>query len=178
MKIALFKGNGLVSRLIRWQTRSDYSHAAVIGPSGEVYESREFKGVRKLRTLAEAAGVAKVDVFEVQTVPEQDLRILAYLDLQVGKGYDYWSILRFVSRRNKENRWSRSRLFCSEYVFLAFAEAGIALLSRVESSQVSPALLSMSPLLDSLTTNKGENETAPIGGLVRLAGGLLKRVTP
>jgi len=54
-------------------------------------------------------------------------------------------VFRFVTRWRKEQdeKW-----FCSELVFQAFKEAGVDLLERIECSQVSPTVLSFSPLLN------------------------------
>lgn len=43
--VCLHRGTSVVSRLIRWQNRSDYSHASLMLPMGQHIESREGKGV-------------------------------------------------------------------------------------------------------------------------------------
>lgn len=148
MLIALHKGRGLISRLIGWQTRSAYTHASIVLDSGEVIEAREFQGVRLLPHLPSDEDI---DVFEVTGVTatasaDQRRVITAWLMSQLGKPYDYTMVARFVSRR-QESRKSSGKWFCSELVFAALQKAGVNLLARCEPWEVSPALLSKSPLL-------------------------------
>lgn len=151
MKILLFKGKGVVSKLIQWQTRSEYSHAAVM--VGEtVYEAREFKGVRKIElgTHSELTPESFLNchMFTVLTNDVQDKTIVDFLEKQVGKKYDYSSVARFVSRR-QASRKASGKWFCSELVYAAFQQAGIDLLREgsIEPWAVSPHILSLSPSL-------------------------------
>lgn len=143
--VALFQGPGLVSRLIRWQTRSAYSHAAIVLPSGAVIESREGIGVRQLSALEPKHG-EEIDFFAVDVTDEQLAALTRFLHRQLGKKYDWTMVARFVTRR-QESRASRGRWFCSELVFAAFQVAGIHLLRGTEPWEVSPGLLARSPLL-------------------------------
>lgn len=142
MKILLFRGRGFLSRLIRWQTRSAYSHAAVLLDDQHIIEAWQGAGVR----LKRMTDWADVDVFEpVVTLDAHQLaKVRLFLVEQTGRGYDYWGVLRFISRRRlpENGKW-----FCSELVFEAFRQAGMTLLERIDASEVSPQLLSLSPLL-------------------------------
>ncbi|MEW6306060.1 MAG: hypothetical protein AB1705_21495 [Verrucomicrobiota bacterium] len=135
----------MIGRLIRWQTRSPYSHASIVFEGGRVIESREFIGVRQLASLQPQPG-ERIDLYRVPLTGDQCEAIRAFLYAQLGKPYDYTSVLRFISRR-KASRESGHRWFCSELVFAAFHHAGVRLLDRVEPWAVSPGLLSLSPLL-------------------------------
>lgn len=140
-RILLFRGRGVISTLIRWQTRSGYSHAALLLPDGQILESWQGAGVR-MRTLADWSNV---DCFGVEGVTtEQWRQAVEFAKAQIGAGYDYVSVMRFISRRNapENGRW-----FCSELVFAALLFAGVKLLARVEAAEVSPAMVSLSPLL-------------------------------
>lgn len=143
--IALFRGPGIVSRLIRWQTRSAYSHAAIVMPCGNVIESREGKGVRQLTKL-EPTAKERIDLFTVEVTETQLQDIAWFLNEQLGKKYDWTMVARFVTRR-QESRSSSEKWFCSELVFAAFQQAGIDLLRATEPWEVSPGLLARSPLL-------------------------------
>lgn len=145
LQIALHRGNGIVSRLIRWQQRGEWSHASVILRSGAVIESREFIGVRQLPKLTAAKGEF-IQVFNVECTDEQADAIEAFLQKQVGKKYDYPMVFGFVSRSTKEGRDSEGKWFCSELAFDAFRAGGIHLLARIEPWEVSPPHLSYSPL--------------------------------
>ncbi len=144
VKILLHRGRGAISKLIQWQTRSPYSHASLLFDNGQVVEAREFKGVRWLKRPDWEK--EEIDVFEVETTPEQNSAIWIFVNCQCGKPYDYTMVARFVSRR-QETRKSSGKWFCSELVFAAFQKAGIELLARTEPWEVSPGLLAKSPLL-------------------------------
>ena len=140
--VLLFHGRGLISAAIRWQTRSRYSHAALRLPDGRIVESWQGSGVR-VRTLADWTGIEAYAV-RGMTPAHWDLA-LSYACAQAGAGYDYWGVVRFVSRRHMpDNR----RWFCSELVFASLQWAGVQLLSRIDAAEVSPGMLALSPLLE------------------------------
>lgn len=148
LQIALHRCTGIVSRLIRWQQRGEWSHASVILRSGAVIESREFIGVRQLPKLAPAKGEI-IQVFNVECTDEQADAIESFLKSQVGKPYDWPMVFGFVSRSSKEGQESGGKWFCSELAFAAFQRGGIDLLARIDPWEVSPPHLSYSPLITS-----------------------------
>lgn len=141
MRILLFKGKGLISRLIQWQTRGSYSHAAILFDDGVLIEAVEGRGVRK-RGYDPAEGADEFEIVNLRL--DRMPRLRDFAEKQVGKGYDYLAILRFIDReRMPENdKW-----FCSELAFAALKEAGVIALERIDESNVSPHLLSISPFL-------------------------------
>lgn len=143
MRIVLYKSPGFISKLIKWQTRSCYSHAALWLVSREVlWESQYGKGVIFTNSPTFSC---EVDVFSI--VGDCDYsKVIKFVEAQEGKKYDYTSVLRFISRR-QESRKSRGKWFCSELVFAALEKGGLKLFSRCEPWEVSPGLLSMSPFL-------------------------------
>lgn len=145
LTICLHSSNSLVSRLIRWQTRSGYSHASFEFPDGMVMESREWKGVRML-TAHEQADGETIDRFTVYATPFQAAKVRAFCFDQLGKPYDWTMVARFVTRR-QESRASSGKWFCSELVFAACLHAGIVLLRDTQPWEVSPGLLARSPFL-------------------------------
>ncbi len=148
MKIALFNSNSFIGRCIKWQSRGKFSHAAIISNFGEIYESREFVGVRKMPTLHAALGGAhdRVELFNVDLTPQQTVSVIRFCESHLGKPYDYLSVLRFITR-HKEDRASRAKWFCSEFVFDAFKSAGVELFRDTHGWEVSPDLLRRSPLV-------------------------------
>lgn len=139
--VLLFRGREPLSAMIRWQTRSVYSHAALLLDNGCVIEAISGRGVR----LVPPIDLSAVDVFDVSGMSERQWgRAIQFARHQIGCGYDYWAIIRFISRNRMpyNHKW-----FCSELVFAAIAQAGVNLLERVEPWAVSPGLLAMSPLL-------------------------------
>jgi len=141
MKILLFKGKGIISALIRWQTRSAYSHAALLFDDGWIIEAWQGAGVRRKR-LDDWTNVEAFDIPGITSVHVTDA--WKFATEQIGSGYDYWSVLRFIDRRHmpENKKW-----FCSELVFEALRQAGIQLLARIDASEVSPGLLSLSTRL-------------------------------
>jgi uncharacterized protein YycO len=144
MKIALFKGSGIIATLIRWQSRSSYAHAAVIDENGVVYEALT-TGVRSAQLWTTDHTRSDYDLFEVETTPEQNDMMRSFLWRQLGKRYDFTMVLRFLTRE-QETRNSTGKWFCSELVFAAFAYAGIKLFERTEPWEVSPGMLARTPL--------------------------------
>ena len=142
-KVLLFKGRGMFSRLIRWQTNGQYSHAAIQLPDGRIIEA--WHKPAQVRVRPPLRDWSNVDAFSVQGMSEAKWKVVAdFLEDQIGKKYDFGGVMRFVTRwrKPKDDKW-----FCSELVFQAIKEAGVDLLSRIECSQVSPTVLSFSPLL-------------------------------
>ena len=145
--ILLYKGKSLTSRLIKWQSRGEYSHAAILF-GDKVYESREFSGVscRDIEAIDAAADCYVLSEHGVYLLPGGQSE--RWLQEQCGKKYDYAMVLDFVLRRRKqESRRSSNKWFCSELAFMFFDEKlGIKLLNT-DACMVSPHLLSLSPLI-------------------------------
>jgi hypothetical protein len=143
-RVLLFRGTGLVGWLIKWQTRSPYSHAALLYPDGRtVIEAREFRGVRE-HVLTEKEW-EQVDVFEVPEMDEDQWRaVWVKARGLLGLPYDYWAVLKFVSRRpaRQNGRW-----FCSELVCNVLASVGCRLLERMPCHETHPGHLRLSPKL-------------------------------
>lgn len=150
MRFVLYSNQkSIISKLIRWQTRGQYSHAALLTSDGSIIESMEGIGVRSRSSITEGAEGDSYDVFTVQTTENQDKIIEMFAGHQIGKKYDYLGILRFLTREPNYNQ--KNRYFCSELVFDAFGYAGIDLFKDMQGWEVSPALLSHTPLATKLT---------------------------
>ncbi len=126
--IALYRGSGLLSRVIRWQTRSEYSHAAWVRADGSVIEAWGFYGVRHVATpWSIHREKESVDLWAVDGITRTQTRLVEnFLVSQLGQSYDWLSVLRFVSRQPApdDERW-----FCSELVAEALRKAGLPLLN-------------------------------------------------
>ena len=164
IQIAAYQGTSFISRLIRWQTRSVYSHIAVrftkdiwvkrgggresLINAGAVVEAWN-GGVRQVRNLSAAhTPGTRVDLFEfvIPLSETEEQAFAAFLLSQVGKGYDYRAIFRFITRA-PINHWNKTKWFCSELAFEACLTAGRDLLARTAAWKVPPAWVPMSPLL-------------------------------
>jgi len=143
-KILLFKGGDWISWVVKWQSRSIYSHAALLIPgTSTCIESYPGVGVRK-RELTEADW-NRIDSYDVRGMtPEMWGAAVEFAERQLGRSYDWRGVLRFVDKlpARDNNRW-----FCSELVHKAIAESGVRLLERISSAEVAPMHLGISPLL-------------------------------
>lgn len=141
--IALHKGPGLIGTLIRWQTRSAYSHASLLCVGDGVIEAREGHGVRRMTKL-DPKPSEEIDLFCIAAASPMQLHaVWAFAQAQVGKPYDYTMVARFISRRQASRKES-GRWFCSELAFAAFLHAGLPLLRDTQPWEVSPGLLARS----------------------------------
>ena len=143
MKILGYRGKSVVSRMIQLQTRSKYSHIAVMLDDSTTIEAWQGTGVRQIPDpLYGHSKGTNVDVFRI----DENIDVTAaanFLRSQLGKKYDYSSVFRFVSRR-KAN--SNTKMFCSELAELAMIEGGLTLL-RGNPSEHSPRDTLLSPYL-------------------------------
>lgn len=147
--VQLHSGRSLISRLIKWQTRSPVSHASVLFTSDDtVLESIEGVGVRAVSAKHYAKDLAegRITQYRVPKLSRVQVKTIRdFMTAELGAGYDYGSVLKFITRRKAAHN---ARWFCSELVFAAFAAAGVPLLQNVEAWAVSPGDLAMSPVLE------------------------------
>jgi uncharacterized protein YycO len=152
-KILMFRGGNPISWLVKVQTRSIYSHVAMLVPgTNRCVESYPGKGVQE-RELTDK-DMHEIDMYDVKGMnAEMWDYAISFARAQMGQGYDWHSVMRFVSKiPAREN----SRWFCSELVHKAIAEAGVRLLERIPSANVAPAHIAISPLLVAVT-NEPDN---------------------
>lgn len=145
LEVLLFRGTGLLDRLIQWQTRGPYCHAAFLFPDGRQAESYPGVGVQMLPRFCDHG--CKVDRFEVEISEEQVRDLVASVEKELGSRYDWWGDFCFLTRTHR-GRADAGRWFCSELVFEKLAEQGVALLRATEAFVVSPSLLGRSPILN------------------------------
>lgn len=165
-------GSGVFSRLIRWQQRSSVSHAAIA--NGEnVWEAIQGRGVIKRKFgefKSENEGEFLVCPF---TIHESSfaLRMVDFLDRQVGKDYDWPSVIRFVTR-DQDDRKGIGRWFCSELAHQAMLEAGLEPLARSSPCNTSPGLLFTSAqLTETISGYKWNNQVVEPARIARLRVG-------
>lgn len=144
--VGLYRSKTIISRLIQWQTRGFYSHAALhFEPEGLAYEAWHKGGVQRgpVGHLHEPG--TQIDVYSIEA-PFDILRTLGYCEDAVGAKYDFRMVARFVTRQ-KETKGSQEKYFCSELVYNALKAGGLELFANTEGWEVSPDLLKRSPLL-------------------------------
>jgi uncharacterized protein YycO len=141
MKILLFRGRGLVSSLIRFQTWSKYSHVATMLDDGSIIEAWPGVGVHRMLKLPH--GASGIDFFEPLITSHERNTITRFLIAQIGKPYDWRGVFQFVLREHvhTHNRW-----FCSDLVAAAFNFVDVPLLN-LPYYKISPAMVSYSTRL-------------------------------
>jgi uncharacterized protein YycO len=142
MKLLLYKGRGIVSRLIQWQTRGTFSHASILFTEDDmVYEAWQGKGVIKHK-------LNRQDLEGIKAFSYKDPLSLAikdtareFLEAQLGKPYDWKGVIRFVSRKRHaiNDEW-----FCSELATEVFSLINCPLFRFTQSYEVSPDLMKRS----------------------------------
>lgn len=157
MRLAFYKGRGLISRLIRLQTRGKYSHVGVLMDDESIVEAWHVGGVRWNAGLGTAHALGtEVDIYLIEGVTKMEkARAMGFLRSKLGRGYDFRSVFRFLTRRD-ERQEDSDRWFCSELVAATFAHAGVRLLTA-PPARISPEVLSWSPRLmkvDTIFTTK------------------------
>lgn len=133
--------------MIRWQQRGRYAHASFL-LDGTIYESGSKQGVHAISPSHYEAEYREgsIVVAPVDLTDEQVDALELWLFQQLGKGYDFTSIVRLVTRRH-DRRGADRRWFCSELVVAGLAHVGVRLFNNTEAWEVSPGLLARTPLL-------------------------------
>lgn len=144
MRLYFYRGKGVGAALIRWFSRSKYSHVSIAFADGTVYEACAFKGVRKT-TLKSTKGVTPYAFKLGVPIDPEAVRIFCEAEIKAGTEYDYWGVICFMLRIKP--RRSNSRYFCSEFGMDAVAVGGVGLLERVDSFKVWPDAMSWSPVI-------------------------------
>lgn len=122
MKIALYAGKSLVSRLIRWRTRSLYSHAALLMDDGTTIAAWHRGGVRWHANLSVGhTPGTRVDLFEVSMSDRQAEHIARFCAGEIGLDFDLCGALRL----RRANSAHPHKWVCAELIFAALRLAGV-----------------------------------------------------
>jgi uncharacterized protein YycO len=111
-----------------------------------MWEARQSTGVRRYDHWWPSPK-DRVARFAQPLDEHQRRRMVDWLNHQIGKGYDWGAVLRFVSRRKVNPAESSRRWFCSELAAAAWTMATGGMLLRLPSWKISPGLLYASPLV-------------------------------
>ena len=149
--IGLYKGTSPISRIIRWRTWSDYSHAAWLEETEpykyEVYEAWQNGGVQHHQDYHSSNHKpgTLIDLFRVDMTMDQHFRAIGFLKCEIGKKYDFRGVLKFITRTGGQDQGA---WFCSELIMAACLWVDCPLLCRVEPWKVDPGMLRLSPKLE------------------------------
>ena len=136
IKIAFYKGQGdWINRIVRWWTKSDYSHAELILPDGLTWVGiSPFKG-SVLRSK-------KRKFFELSVSEEQLSVINEFYDSTKGSSYDWFGMLlsQFLPFHIKQ----KEKWYCSEWIAYALRISCVIdwrLIKIYDRADLSPAVL-------------------------------------
>jgi hypothetical protein len=142
--IAFYKGRGdFVNAIVRWWTKSIYSHAELILPDEITWISisPSFKSKIMRRIILEVE-CSEWDFIEIEVTPEQHNVILAFFEETEGQGYDWIGMLlsQFLPCKIKH----RERWYCSEWIAYALRIACVfdwRKMKMYDRQDLSPAAL-------------------------------------
>ena len=155
----MYKGRGLISSIIRWATRSPYSHAGIAAWWNERLMVLEAKGRGVVatsfsRNIKEYRGDVEWFSCLKEISEEGRLNMVTFAQEELGKRHGrlkaIWLGLKTLFERDMEKRdrlKKESKLFCSEYVAQIYNSIGLDLKKQRSDRFMKPADIAESPLL-------------------------------
>ena len=144
IKIAFYKGNGnILNAIVRWWTKSDYSHAELVLPDNETWLGispfLKSKVDSRKKLLVD---YTSWDLVTLEVTSEQLKIILEFFEETRGCGYDWIGMLlsQFLPCRIKH----RKRWYCSEWIAYALRIACVLdwrTIKIYDRKDLSPAVL-------------------------------------
>lgn len=149
VKLLQYKGTGIVSKLIQFQTRSRYSHTALQFSDGKVCEAWHTGGERfwhgSVRWLDDPfqdhSSTTEIDVYRIDGYINEE-KARAFAEAQIGKKYDFWTVARFLSRRPAPVNF---KWYCTELSLHTLLEGELEFLHG-NFSHLTPRDIPISPL--------------------------------
>jgi hypothetical protein len=136
VRVALYKAPGTwFDKVVRWWTRSQYSHCELVFSNGLWFSSSPRDGGCRFKSITPADGAW--DFIEISLTPEQERAVYDFCLREDGCWYDWIGIIfTQVLPLSFENPWW---WFCSEICVAALQRAG--LLAGVTAFHVDPGQL-------------------------------------
>ena len=110
IEVRFMKTRGIIARLIRWFTWSEFNHVD-INVNGKWYGASRTFGVH--RSDKQRPSYIYAEKLFISSTPEEREYVLRFLEGELGKSYDWRGIFGFILRKNLHHR---DKWFCSEYV--------------------------------------------------------------
>ena len=142
--VALYKGEGsTVNRLVRWWTKSKYSHAELVLTDKTTWVGiSPFLKAEITKTSINTYNKEDWDFYNIPVTQEQYDVVISFYNLTEGATYDWFgmSLSQFLPFRIKqENKW-----YCSEWILYALRVANIIdwkVIKIFDQSDLSPSKL-------------------------------------
>lgn len=126
--IILVKNNRLLSRIIKWFTKSEYSHAGVLIDQWHMYDTN-YNTRSKIRHIDYPK--SKYDIYRLKPgIKFDNKQFKKFIHDHIDNRYDFGEIFKIVFRRNTKD--DDGKYICSMLVREAFREQGIDLTPGVE----------------------------------------------
>lgn len=158
--VFMYEGKTVFSSIIRWVTRSPYSHAGMAAWWNERLMVMEAKGNGVVtspfsRSISHYKGGVEW-LTCVKEISDQDrLRMVIFAQEELGKSYGRWKAIllgikilleRDLDRRDRLK--TENKLFCSEYVARIYNSIGLDLKKQRSDRFMKPVDIANSPLLE------------------------------
>ena len=148
IQVALYRPVYWIDKTICFFSRGDYSHASIVLSDGSVIEAKPFDNVHHVSSVVfNRVKGSIIELYDLNMDESQEKILVDFLNAQIGKKYDFPSVLGIILDASREGRKQRAKWFCSELVFAALEKAGILLLERTFHWKVTPVMLSLSNVL-------------------------------
>ena len=143
ISIAFFKGgDNLFHKIVRWWTKSPYSHAELIMPTGEWISISPFLAKQVESRTGPDAPMSQWDFIEIEVNEKKIESLERFYELTKGQKYDWFGMI--ASQILPFHIKGRSRWYCSEWIAYALRISGILKWDRIQiydQSDLSPQKL-------------------------------------
>jgi hypothetical protein len=169
--VFMYKGKKIFSRLIRWLTKSPYSHAGIAVWWNERLMVMEavMRGVRVAplsRNIYQHKGNIEWFSCKKEIAEEDRLRMVIFAQEELGKSYARWKAVLFGLKvlfkrdlNKKDELRMENKLFCSQYVAQIYNSIGLDLKKNREDRFMSPGDIARSSLLEKRGEFKIRNDS-------------------
>ena len=169
--VFMYKGKKIFPRLIRWLTKSPYSHAGIAVWWNERLMIMEavMRGVRVAplsRSIYHHKGNVEWFSCKKEIAEEDRVRMVIFAQEELGKSYARWKAvlfgLRVLFKRDlseKDELRMENKLFCSQYVAQIYNSIGLDLKKNREDRFMSPGDIAKSSLLEKRGEFKIRNDS-------------------
>jgi hypothetical protein len=169
--VLMFKGKYRSSFLVRWLTKSPYSHAGIAVWWNERLMIMEavMQGVRVAplsRNIYQHKGNVEWFTCKKEISEEDRLRMVIFAQEELGKSYARWKAVLFGLKvlfkkdlSEKDELRMENKLFCSQYVAQIYNSIGLDLKKNREDRFMSPGDIAKSPLLEKRGKFKIRNDS-------------------
>jgi hypothetical protein len=127
VKVAFRKGeDSFFASLIRWWTKSPYSHCELLFDDGRMFSAQCGQGTRFW-----TPGILSPNEWDLLLVPmtlEEEIAIKSFCNAEIGCGYDWWGLI--ASQVLRLQREHPTKWFCSETCACAVQKIGRAMGSK------------------------------------------------